>query len=553
MISVPDSIIRRVVATYGTTYEAISKIPADKGGRDVLDEEKVRDQTALFCRSFDMKAADLRGKRLLEVGSGFGIFLAVLRRDYGVESYGIEPSAGGFDSSRALAHEILESYGLDPSIVTDAKGEDLPYPDGSFDLIFSSTVLEHTEDPELVLDEAIRVLRPGGRMQFVFPNYGAFFEGHYAVPWIPYLSRTLGKLWIRLWGRDPAYVDTLQLTNYFRVRRWLRDRRDIRVISYGESIFRERMLGLEFKTWAGLGTVKRWLDVAHRLHVVRPLTWLLLRLKSFDPIILSVVKRPAEEGIPAPDNRRIYEVRWTDWTDMKVYGPTSRWLRALIGDHLRRLVPTGQPVRVLDVGCGEGTTTDFLAARIRSCDVVGIDRSEMGVQCARSRYRRSNLSFVRQEGTAGFPDGAFYLITCFEVLEHVEDWRAMTRELARLSSRYVLVSFPTGCMRPFERNVGHLRNFRRGQFERFALSIGLEPVSVYYAGFPFYSPLFRDVCNVVNSGASPLTIGHYSRFQRLISALIYGVFRHLSMKRHGDQFCGLFVKRAAAVSTVRSP
>ena len=61
MISVPDSIIRRVVATYGTTYEAISKIPADKGGRDVLDEEKVRDQTALFCRSFDMKAAVLRG------------------------------------------------------------------------------------------------------------------------------------------------------------------------------------------------------------------------------------------------------------------------------------------------------------------------------------------------------------------------------------------------------------------------------------------------------------------------------------------------------------
>jgi 2-polyprenyl-3-methyl-5-hydroxy-6-metoxy-1,4-benzoquinol methylase len=553
MISVSDSILRRVTETYGATYEAYSGIPAEKSARDVLDEEKVHDQIAVFCRAFGLARADLRGKRLLEVGSGFGIFLAVSRRDYGVESFGIEPASGGFDSSRELGREILAGYGLDASIVTDSKGEDLPFPDNHFDLIFSSTVLEHTEDPQLVLEEAIRVLRPGGRMQFVYPNYGAFFEGHYALPWIPYMSRGLGRLWVRLWGRDPAYVDTLQLTNYFRTRRWLRGRRDVQVVTYGEEVFRTRMLGLQIKTWAGLGRVKRWLEVAHRLHAIRPLTWLLLGLKSFDPIILSLVKRPAGEAPPAPDNRHIYEVRWTDWTDMKVYGPTSRWLRALIGDHLRRLTPTSQPVRVLDVGCGEGTTTDFLAAELSPGEVVGTDRSEMGIQCARSRYQRPNLTFVRREETASLPGSSFHLVTCLEVLEHVEDWRAMARELARLSSRHVIVSFPTGRMRPFERNVGHLRNFRRGQFERFAGSIGLEPVSVYYAGFPFYSPLFRGLCNVFNSGGNSLTIGRYSRLQKLTSNVIYVLFRHLSMKRHGDQFCGLFIKRADAVPAARGP
>ena len=313
------------------------------------------------------------------------------------------------------------------------------------------------------------------------------------------------------------------------------------------------MLGLQIKTWAGLGRVKRWLETAHRLHAIRPLTWLLLRLKSFDPIILSLVKRPAGEAPPAPDNRLIYEVRWTDWTDMKIYGPSSRWLRALVGDHLRRLLPGGQPVRVLDFGCGEGTTTDFLAAEMKSGEVVGMDRSEMGIQCARSRYRRSNLTFIRQENTAGIPDDSFYLVTCLEVLEHVEDWRAMARELTRLSSRYLVVSFPTGRMRPFERNVGHLRNFRRGQFERFARSIGLEPVSIYYAGFPFYSPLFREACNLVNSGGNSLTIGRYTRLQKLTSNVIYAAFRHLSMTRHGDQFCGLFVKRADAGGKARGP
>lgn len=305
MITVPDSILRRVIAGYGATYEALSGVPAEKCARDVLDEDKIHDQIALFCRTFSLTPSDLRGKRLLEVGSGFGVFLAVVRRDYGVESYGIEPEAVGFDNSRRLAQEILVSYGLDPSIVINAKGEDLPFPDNNFDLIFSSTVLEHTEDPQLVLSEAIRVLRPGGRMQFVFPNYGAFFEGHYALLWVPYINRAVGKLWVRLWGRNPGYVDTLQLTNYYSARRWLRGQSNILVVTYGEEIFRERMLKLEFKTWAGLGKVKHWLEIAHRIHVIRPLTWLLLRLKSIDPIVLSLVKRPAKDGPKTPSNRRI--------------------------------------------------------------------------------------------------------------------------------------------------------------------------------------------------------------------------------------------------------
>jgi len=552
MISAPDSIVRRVAETYGATYEAFSRIPAEKCARDVLDEEKIHDQVALFCRTFALKPGDLRGKRLLEVGSGFGVFLAVLRRDYGVESYGIEPSSGGFDTSRELAQEILTSYAIDPSIVTDAKGENLPFPDGSFDLVFSSTVLEHTEDPELVLAEAIRVLKPGGRMQFVFPNYGAFFEGHYAIPWIPYMSRSLGRLWVRLWGRSPTYVDTLQLTTYFKARRWLRGQGDIRVVTYGEEIFRERMMALQIKTWAGLGMVKRWVEAAHRLRVIRPLTFLLVRLRSFDPIVLSLVKLLPDEAPAPPDNRHIYEVRWTDWLDMKVYGPSSRWLRALVGDHLRKIPGAAQPARVLDLGCGEGTTTDFLASQFKSSEVVGIDRSEMGIKCAKGRYGRPNLSFVRQEETAAFPANSFDLVVCLEVLEHVEDWRAMTVELARVSSRHVLVSFPTGRMRPFERNVGHLRNFHRGQFERYAISIGLEPLALYYAGFPFYSPLFRQLCDAFDSGGHTLTIGRYTWVQKRLSDMIYVSFRWLSMTSRGDQFCGLFVKQAATRPTAGS-
>jgi ubiquinone/menaquinone biosynthesis C-methylase UbiE len=546
MINVPPHICDRITATYGRYFERLSHLPAQKIGRDVLDEDKVHEQVALFCRMFSLEAADLRGKRLLEIGSGFGIFLAVLRRDYGVESYGIEPSSGGFDSSFDLGREILTHYSIDPAILINAKGEDLPLPNDHFDLIYSCTVLEHTQDPALVLKEALRVLKPGGMMQFVYPNYGSFFDGHYCVPWIPYQPHWLARRWIRLWGRDPTFLDTLQLTNYFKTRHWLRGCPDAEVLSYGEEIFRERMQTLNFKNWAGIGRVRRWLDYFHLFRMIYPATWLLLKVRSFEPIILTVRKRETSKLPVPPDNRAIYAVRWPDWLDMKTFGPSNRWLRSIVEDLVQSLPPTFPLRRVIDIGCGEGSHTALLARKLKGATVLGVDRSKSGIECARARFHEPNLQFEVAESLHDIPSEAHDLVLSLEVLEHVDDWREFTRELARVSSRFVLVSFPTGRMRQFEVNIGHLRNFSHGEFERFAASIGLRPVDVRYAGFPFYSPIFREICNYANSGENKLTIGRYKWWQRRLCDFILLSFRYFSTRhKHGDQFCGLFTKEVA--------
>ena len=57
-------------------------------------------------------------------------------------------------------------YGL----VTEGTGVNLPFPDGYFASAFSNSVLEHISDPNPVLAELARVVRPGGLFVFCVPN-----------------------------------------------------------------------------------------------------------------------------------------------------------------------------------------------------------------------------------------------------------------------------------------------------------------------------------------------------------------------------------------------
>lgn len=49
-------------------------------------------------------------------------------------------------------------------------GRNIPFPDHSFDVVFSSNVLEHVEDLKGLLDDAVRVLKPGGIMVHILPS-----------------------------------------------------------------------------------------------------------------------------------------------------------------------------------------------------------------------------------------------------------------------------------------------------------------------------------------------------------------------------------------------
>ncbi|MBN1760257.1 MAG: methyltransferase domain-containing protein [Chitinispirillaceae bacterium] len=237
------------------------------------------------------------------------------------------------------------------------------------------------------------------------------------------------------------------------------------------------------------------------------------------------------------DNKEIYNKSWSSWEDMKIYGPASRWLRwlareAIVGADLSDIST------ILDFGCGTGVTTSFIADLFPAATVTGCDISQSGITIADKHYRNDRIRFYVDDGTLMFRK-KYDLICCFEVLEHLQEWKPILKKMTKCS-HYLILSTPTGRMRPFEKEVGHVRNFQRGELEKVLRDCGAENKVVFNAGFPFYSPLYRDVCQLTGVGISDFTRNRYGPVQRVIALVVYMLFRYGSLRTHGDQFCGVF-------------
>jgi ubiquinone/menaquinone biosynthesis C-methylase UbiE len=97
--------------------------------------------------------------RVLNVGCGTGAQSRTLIQRPGVAS------VVGIDRAKFLLGRARElAAGLDGLTFEEASGDDLPFAAASFDVIVAHTVLTHVADPEAVLAELFRVLRPGGTL-----------------------------------------------------------------------------------------------------------------------------------------------------------------------------------------------------------------------------------------------------------------------------------------------------------------------------------------------------------------------------------------------------
>lgn len=100
---------------------------------------------------------------VLEIGSGTGIFLELLRSEGFVELVGVEPSSAAIAAAPAPRHEWLRMGIFEESSFNPA----------SFDLICCFMTMEHVRNPMDTALSALRLLRPGGIFVTITHDYGS--------------------------------------------------------------------------------------------------------------------------------------------------------------------------------------------------------------------------------------------------------------------------------------------------------------------------------------------------------------------------------------------
>jgi arsenite methyltransferase len=101
------------------------------------------------------------GEIVLDLGSGGGIDVLLSAKRVGPtgKAYGLDMT----DEMLALANENKRKAGLENVEFLKGEIEHIPLPDNSVDVIISNCVINLSADKDLVVREAFRVLKPGGR------------------------------------------------------------------------------------------------------------------------------------------------------------------------------------------------------------------------------------------------------------------------------------------------------------------------------------------------------------------------------------------------------
>lgn len=100
-----------------------------------------------------------QGARLLEIGCGRGEFLEAFHL-LGLDCDGVDLCESSLELSRQFKIQKV-----------DISCEQLPFADNSFDVVYHKSLIEHVYSPQNLMKETLRVLKPGGLVIFLTPDW----------------------------------------------------------------------------------------------------------------------------------------------------------------------------------------------------------------------------------------------------------------------------------------------------------------------------------------------------------------------------------------------
>lgn len=198
----------------------------------------------------------------------------------------------------------------------------------------------------------------------------------------------------------------------------------------------------------------------------------------------------------------------------------------------RENLPSWQKVKVLDVGCGVGALSLYLAKQ--GAQVTGIDISERAIKIAREAAEQTGLSqkvTFKLENIKKASKGSYDFVLCSEVIEHIpNDADFLKRLVSQLKPGGVLMLttplkgnllYNLGYYEKFDLEVGHQRRYTPATIKALFAQSKMKIISAKQVEGPLRNILFTSVLGVLIRGIKGPLVPSFHWFDQL-SASLFG-------------------------------
>ncbi|HEY8946738.1 MAG TPA: class I SAM-dependent methyltransferase [Polyangiaceae bacterium] len=195
-----------------------------------------------------------------------------------------------------------------------------------------------------------------------------------------------------------------------------------------------------------------------------------------------------------PQSQDDWNRHWHRYASSASQNPAQAYRRMLIFRELE-LNRAAFPIKVLEIGCGQGDLSSEIKHAHPGVELVGLDLSHTGVEIARQKVPDGTFFQWDLMQPVPVPESHRNWAThavCSEVLEHLDEPLVAlrnAREWLAPGARLV-VTVPAGPRSAFDIHIGHRRHFTPERLEELLVSAGFEVQTLHGAGFPFFN-LYR--------------------------------------------------------------
>jgi len=139
---------------------------------------------------------------LLDIGSSTGIMTNEYAKHF--------QEVTGVDLDTKAVHYSINQYKRENLKFICAPIEKIDSPDSSYDVITCSQIYEHVPSDKKLMEEILRLLKPGGVCYFAATNRFKIIEPHYNLIFLSFLPKKAANLYIRIFTNHDLYYENLK-------------------------------------------------------------------------------------------------------------------------------------------------------------------------------------------------------------------------------------------------------------------------------------------------------------------------------------------------------